>query len=282
MTFGEFMKGVLQVLGALGGVGVVAGGLAYWLGNLWAGRVLERQKAENARSLQSAQAEAARELERMKQEHAERLRDLNQQAARDLEAEKVRLQEAFERVRRESARELQQLQAESARLAEQLRSELSRQTYVHSLQFKKEFEVYDRLWPALAAVRLKVLSLRPSFDFVDSRESEEERRKRRYGEWVQAYNAYIDLVDTQSPFIPQALASKLDELTKHVAREGREYGMVLPGDVPPAEYWGASARNAATITKAVDEVLAAIRARIGLFESPPATVAALPPDAPAP
>jgi len=44
---------VLSVLGALGGGAVIIGGFAHWLGNLWAKRLIQGEKAKLDTELES-------------------------------------------------------------------------------------------------------------------------------------------------------------------------------------------------------------------------------------
>ncbi len=254
MTAEEFGKWAFEWLGRLGGVAAIAAGLAVWLGNVWAGRILEKQKTDNAK-----------ELERMKQEHAERLRELNAKAARDLEAEKMRLQEDFERVRRESTRELQLLQAESARLVEQLRSELSRQTYVHSLQFKREFEIYSELWPSLLNVRQAAQLLRSYHSDLVAGHTVE-HRDTGIAEWRTVSARLCSSFQAHAPFIPQRVADKIQNLTDAIEQLGHQS---LRGQTDQ-EYWDAVVGSDDKLAAAVDEAISAIRSRIGLFDPPAA------------
>ncbi len=97
--------------------------------------------------------------------------------------------------------ETQQREHALAQEREQWRAELGKHAFVHQVQFETEFNVYRDVWKSLVELKRATLALRPVLDTVDLNEPEDVRKRKRYGRFVDAYNAFIDAVDLQRPFL---------------------------------------------------------------------------------
>lgn len=59
---------ILTTLGAFGGIATIVLGLSFWLGRVWADRILEEQRADNATQLEGIKQQLAIELEKTRQQ----------------------------------------------------------------------------------------------------------------------------------------------------------------------------------------------------------------------
>lgn len=222
-------------LGPIISGGAVVLGLSSWLGRVWANRISESERAHHTHLLEELKAEASRRLEHQRQE---------------------------------TKRAMQDLQERSNVLLKRLDDELGRARYVHSLQFQREFELYTKTWAALVVVRNKALALRPMFDQFDPKESEAQRKQRRQKEFAEAFNPFIQLVNENEPFYPEAVFRGISELARAMRFESIDYQYLdARSEGSRREYWEGQAKNANEILARVTEIAAAIRNRIGLINN---------------
>lgn len=66
MSTGDLIQIVVAVLASLGGASAVVGGLAWWLGKMWAERIYLNTAAIHSRELESIRAAAQRDLEALR------------------------------------------------------------------------------------------------------------------------------------------------------------------------------------------------------------------------
>jgi hypothetical protein len=75
----------VAILASVGGAGVVLFGLSSWLGKVWASRIMEREKAELIKSIDTTKADLTRSIEREKavmafhEEHRSDIQELSSQ-----------------------------------------------------------------------------------------------------------------------------------------------------------------------------------------------------------
>jgi len=72
LYMGEIIKTVLAVIGALGGAAVVVGGLAAWLGKVWADRLFLKESARYQKEIEDLKNQYTIELEHIRAEISER------------------------------------------------------------------------------------------------------------------------------------------------------------------------------------------------------------------
>lgn len=233
MTYGDVIKVVATTLGSIASGGVVVLALAGWLGRVWANRIMENDRANHARLLEQMKADAARSLEAQ---------------------------------RHDAQLTLHGLKERSDVLVKRLDDELGRGRYVHSMQFKKEFELYEQTWAALALLRNKTLSLRPVLDQHDPAETREQRQERRLKEFADAFNAFLTLVSDHEPFFPEQVFESINALLRATRMEAVDYELRTTEAWDP-QYWERQKKNGAEILSLVKEIATAIRHRIGLLSA---------------
>ncbi len=117
----------------------------------------------------------------------------------------------------------------------------------------------------LVALRDSAHSLRPILDYVDSRETEDERKQKRLKKHYDAAVTFYKAYETKMPFYPEEVyqgIKKLDLLARKEAIEyetGKEKGF-------DKKYWDSASANALEMSKLTDEVMALIRSRIKYWE----------------
>jgi hypothetical protein len=140
-----------------------------------------------------------------------------------------------------------------------LQAELDQRLHVTKSQFDTEFANYKEIWSCLVDFRIKALRIRPILDYVDPKETREERLKKRLQEFSPAFGALRDLVEKNKPFYSASVCDRLQNVIKRcyeesVAAENHERSH--------SEYWKEAKANCEAITAAVDETCEEIRSRI--------------------
>jgi len=155
--------------------------------------------------------------------------------------------------------------SEITKQVESMKATIGAQLYIHQVRYQNELNILMDLSEKLVALRDSAHSLRPVLDYVDSRETENERKQKRlkkhYDAAVNFYKAY----ETKMPFYPEEVyqgIKKLDLLARKEALEyetGKEKGF-------DKKYWDSASANALEMSKLTDEVMALIRSRIKYWE----------------
>lgn len=150
-------------------------------------------------------------------------------ASRILEAERAKYAKDLESTRATYAGELEQLksQLDAARRATQ--AGLDRAVYIHRLHFEAEFAATKDIWSRLSTVRAKMKNVRPVSRLTPPGETEEQELDRTFPLFVEAKNAFVNAVDTQSPFLPRDYYSKFDEIIKILNLEYFDVATEKPG-----------------------------------------------------
>ncbi|MDN2716084.1 hypothetical protein [Janthinobacterium sp. SUN120] len=131
---------------------------------------------------------------------------------------------------------------------------------IDRIRFEHEYEVYRTAWALLVPLRGAVLAIRPIYDEVDSRESEQARLERRLGAVTDPYNNFLRVVQENKPFYDKKVFDALTDVctTCHVelidAQGADSLGF--------AERWKKRASNEAAILAAIDASCDAIQLRI--------------------
>lgn len=173
--------------------------------------------------------------------------------------EKIWVGRILERERTNTESELQKLAASLDATNRALQLELDKGLHVHKIQFEKEFAVYELIWAKLDDVKSAALALRPTFDYVDPKESDEDRKKRRLDKFSSAVAAFGDQVNKSRPFYAESVYVIIEEIWKLTHKEASEYKHRNPHS---DDYWERATENQDTILAAIDKCCTAIRERI--------------------
>ncbi|HET7332234.1 hypothetical protein [Dyella sp.] len=140
-----------------------------------------------------------------------------------------------------------------------LQAELDRDLHVSKIQFDAEFANYKSIWACLVDLRASTLQIRPMLDFVDPKESREDRLKHRLSAFGGKFNSLREQVEKNKPFYAQAVYDKLASVVQlcHSEAIDAEYH-----ERPSGEYWKEAEKNRKVILAAIDETCDSIRSRV--------------------
>lgn len=155
---------------------------------------------------------------------------------------------------------LEKFKADLADTNTKLKAALESSIHVSKAQFDKEFVIYQQIWALLVALRAKTLSLRPVMDFVDPKETEEDRMQRRLNEFSEAFFSFRNAIEENRPFYAHSVYECLVEIFEICHAESIEYQYKEPGW--SEEYWQKSRENNQKIVATIDSCCELIRTRI--------------------
>lgn len=142
---------------------------------------------------------------------------------------------------------------------ERLRGELSKTLHVHRQQFETEFRVLCDIWAKLSNLRSAIAGLRPTTDIISPDESSEDRLNRRLTRFNEAFDAFVRVVDDQSPFYPEDIFQELSVTLQSARRESISVSL---GRLERTTDWSKKgAANFEAFRKSADKVSPLIRNR---------------------
>lgn len=165
----------------------------------------------------------------------------------------------LEQERAKTESQLRNLAASLEATNRALQLELDKGLHVHKIQFEKEFAVYELIWAKLDDVKSAALALRPMLDYVNPKESDEERKRNRLKRFSSAVAAFGDQVNKSRPFYAETVYVIIEEIWKLTNKEAIDFKHGVPHS---DGYWERAMENQDTIIAAIDKCCNAIRERI--------------------
>ena len=145
---------------------------------------------------------------------------------------------------------------------EEIRVEYAKRQHVSEKAFDKEFEILSEVWASLFELRNAVLTLRPVFDTVDPKESEEERINKRLTEFGACFNNFAKIFVSNQPFYPKDIFFELDTIRLLTLSEANEYKYSKLAMRDIEKYWKKAEENRNKIVESIDRVGELIRQRV--------------------
>jgi hypothetical protein len=147
------------------------------------------------------------------------------------------------------------------RKLENLKGKVSRENYIHQLQFEKEFDIYKQLWESLTDLKNYTAQLRPQMDHGDKDKSHDELVKDRLIHIAELRNNHIEMFEKNKPFYSEQVYKKLLDFNKIIKDEtfSAKYD-----DSTTREYWEIAKDNVEKMYSVSDEICNIIRKRITL------------------
>ena len=161
--------------------------------------------------------------------------------------------------------EIEEVKSQYSKDIEILRADLAKQSHVHQVRFEHEFKILADIWDSLIHLRKMTGQLRPILDTYNPEESEEQRKSRRLGEFISAYNGLADKIEKNRPFYPTTVYDGLIELIRIVDKEAIEYQSRSPNPMTEGfdpKYWEKAHQNSDRIIASIDNLCEIIRNRI--------------------
>jgi len=121
--------------------------------------------------------------------------------------------------------ELERLKNQLDQSARVFQGRVDRTVFVGRVHFETEFKALAEIWANVARVRATMGQVRPMADVVPAGETPEERERRevgRFNAFVTAFDRLVASVDAQSPFIPEEIYRRVEEVIQIARREATE------------------------------------------------------------
>ena len=131
---------------------------------------------------------------------------------------KVWANRILEGERAKYAAEMERLRSSLERTNRLLQGEIEKTIFVSKTHFETEFRALEQIWRYISTVRARMAPLRPQFDIVDVRQTQEERLQERFEPFVTAVKELIAATDEQSPFYPKEIYGPLENLINIAVR----------------------------------------------------------------
>ena len=155
--------------------------------------------------------------------------------------------------------------SEITKQVKSMKATIGAQLYIHQVRYQNEFNILMDLSEKLVALRDSAHSLRPILDYVDSRETEDERKQKRLKKHYDAAVVFYKAYETKMPFYPEEIYQSIKKLDLLVRKETIEYDKGQDKGFDK-KYWDAASANALEIAKLADEIIALIRTRVKYWE----------------
>lgn len=152
-----------------------------------------------------------------------------------------------------------QLERHAAETKAKLDVTVQRKVHVSKLQFEHEYQIYQSAWESLVSLRKATLSLRPRWDYVDLKETKEDRMHRRMAAFAEPYNSFSDLMEKNKPFYPISIYNALSAVREKCHHELVDYEYV---DRPNSEYYKEAIKNQEEMLQLIESACMEIRNRI--------------------
>jgi hypothetical protein len=201
-------------------------------------------------------------------------------ANRDTEAQRLFVQREIEQGKIAAERALQNVRERADVAIRRVDDDLQRGRYVHTLQFEKEFLLYQDVWRQLQRVKTAALALLPVFDARPRGKTDDDLKSERLDAFAKEYNPFIDFVASQEPFFPAEVFNYIKALCDLLHTEYTDYSWGANrerGEAFPSDCWDRQDANVSAIVEQVEEIASAIRKRIGLLETHEPTTGSLAP-----
>lgn len=169
--------------------------------------------------------------------------------------------------------ELERFKSQLDRSTRLLQAQVDRTVFVGRVHFETEFKALADIWAKVASVRGTMSNVRPMSDIVpaeETREGREEREVRRLNDFLIALGEMVTAVDSQTPFIPDRIFHKLEEVIQIAQRESTEVRVERQDrDRNPMRDWYARGReHNQQLQRLVTELSDLIRERLATLVVP--------------
>lgn len=146
---------------------------------------------------------------------------------------------------------------------EEIKSSLSKEKFIHELQFKEEFKIYLELWKKVIDLKEATDLILPVIDIVDPNKSDKEIKKERLEVAQKAYQELRKVIIQKRPFYSRKVYKKSGDILKESIKKAMHY-QYPPEDIP--DRYQKAMDISKEIKKIIDEINQSIRDRIQIME----------------
>ena len=136
---------------------------------------------------------------------------------------------------------------------------------IHKLQFEKEFEVYQKLWPSLIKLKIATQDLRPIFEFGKKEPNNIDELKKNGDTFNKCMLDCLKIFQENKPFYSQEVYDKTNSVLLISQKEVSEWTTSLGRGLEFEDYKKAE-RNVNDYMNLINEISDKIRERIGVLE----------------
>lgn len=183
-------------------------------------------------------------------------------ASRIAASDVAKHQRSLEELKAKYAAELEQLRVKATEQGKVKQATLDRRLHMHRLQFEAEFAAVKETWAHLATVRSAMGVLRPGGGLRATDETLVDVVNRTFPPFVHAKNEFVGSVDRQSPFIPELLLAKYEEVIPVLNAEYFELATSRDDDVGTAAWFASGGRNFQLVVRSCREASEIVRRRL--------------------
>jgi hypothetical protein len=178
-----------------------------------------------------------------------------------------------EKVKLQYTAEIEKIRNQYTAEIEILKSELSRKSYVHSVQFEKEFNLLTELWEHLIDLKeYATKSIYKAFDLSKIDNYDEKSIRNINNEITEYVLEFIRFLESNRPFYPEGIYKALNKSTKLIDNyffDAYRFAGLITDTAPTAddvelrrEYIDTAKDNIKRLEESFDEVCELIRKRI--------------------
>lgn len=172
---------------------------------------------------------------------------------------KLWLSRIVEKEKHELQKQVMIIQNDLSATNKKLEAELQRSIYVDKMQFEYEFQIYKEVWSSLVSLRMVTMRLRPTLDYIDPKQSNEDRQRERLQAFAGPFENYRDIIEKNKPFYSPIVYKALADILEKCYGESIDFEYA---ERDSREYFKEARKNEKQIVEAIDFACEAIRNRI--------------------
>ncbi|MDN3617215.1 hypothetical protein ACFFUS_00075 [Vibrio gallaecicus] len=140
-----------------------------------------------------------------------------------------------------------------------LEAGLQKSIAISQIQFEKEYLIYGEIWEALVSLKIATDGLRPIMDYVDPKQSEDERKQERMTQFIDPFNSFSLLLQTHKPFYSSSVYEALSNVRTKCHHESVDFDVGKKND---PDYYKEAVANSREISSLIDDACTAIQERL--------------------
>ncbi|MEV3817092.1 hypothetical protein RI537_13350 [Aeromonas salmonicida] len=173
---------------------------------------------------------------------------------------KLWLARIVERYKSSLQEQLLEVQSKIEATNKKLEAKLQSEIYISQLQLEHEYKIYQEIWVLLVELKSATLRLRPTMDYVDPDQSQEERIRERLQVFSDRFKSVHKALEHHRPFYPNEIYRVLDRVFEKCHHESIDSEYIARNNI---EYYKEARQNQQEIIDLINSACDAIRSRLG-------------------